>query len=242
MTEQRHPAGGDDKFAFYMDLLGHDILNNNQAVLGYLELLLAAPGTDRTAKKYAEKAVSHVRTSTILIENIKRLLATRAAGPDSFRPLDLQSSVSLSERELVKFFPDKKLTVRVAPSVEQAFVIGNSAAKDLIMNSMVNMVRLDPNDEVDLSIELKEVQLNGKMCWRISLEDPNAELPPSLRGRGVESIYLQDSSTAVRLSGVLFAKMIAQTLGGDFEAHELQAEGQMKGASFVITLRKASGP
>jgi hypothetical protein len=107
---------------------------------------------------------------------------------------------------------------------------------------MVNMVRLDPKDEVNLSIELKEVQLKGKMCWRISLEDPNAELPPALRGRDVESIYLQDSSTAVRLSGVLFAKMIAQRLGGDFEAQELQTKGQKKGAAFVITLRKASGP
>ena len=242
MTEQRHPAGRDDKFAFYMDLLGHDILNNNQAVLGYLELVLAAPGTDRTAKKFAEKAVSHVRTSTILIENIKRLLATRAVDPDSFKPIALQSSVSLSERDLIKFFPDKKLKVRVAPKVERAFVMGNSAAQDLIMNSMVNMVRLDPNDEVNLSIELEEVQLKGKMCWRISLEDPNAELPPALRGRDVESIYLQDSSTAVRLSGVLFAKMIAQKLGGDFEAQELHTKGQKKGAAFVITLRKASGP
>jgi len=225
-----------------MDLLGHDILNNNQAVLGYLELVLAAPGTDRTSKKFAEKAVSHVRTSTILIENIKRLLATRATDPDSFKSIALQSSVSLSERDLIKFFPDKKLKIRVAPGVERAFVIGNSAAQDLIMNSMVNMVRLDPNDEVNLSIELKEVQLKGKMCWKISLEDPNAELPPALRGRDVESIYLQDSSTAVRLSGVLFAKMIAQRLGGDFEAQELQAKGQKKGAAFIITLRKASGP
>jgi len=242
LTEQKHPADRDDRFAFYMDLLGHDILNNNQAVLGYLELLLAAPGTDRTAKKFAEKAVSHVRTSTILIENIKRLLATRATDPDSFRPIALQSSISLSERDLIKFFPDKKLKVRVAPGVERAFVIGNSAAQDLIMNSMVNMVRLDPNDEVRLSIELKEVQLKGKMCWRISLEDPNAELPLALRGRDVESIYLQDSSTAVKLSGVLFAKMIAQRLGGDFEAQELQTKDKKKGAAFVITLRKASGP
>lgn len=242
MTAQKLPANGDGKFAFYIDLLGHDILNNNQAVLGYLELVLAAPGTDRTARKFAEKAVSHVRTSTILIENIKRLLATRAADPDSYKPLALQSSVDSSERDLAKFFPDKKLKVRVAPGIEGAFVIGNSAAQDLIMNSMVNMVRLDPNEEVCLSIELKEVQLKGKMCWRISLTDANAELPSALRGRDVESIYLQDSSTAVKLSGVLFAKMIAERLGGDFEAQEIQGKGQKKGASFAITLRKASGP
>jgi len=242
LTEQKHLADRDDKFTFYMDLLGHDILNNNQAVLGYLELVLAAPGTDKTTKKFAEKAVSHVRTSTILIENIRRLLVTRSADPHSFRPLALQSSFSLSERDLVKFFPNKKLKVRVPPEAERAFVIGNSAAKDLIMNSMVNLVKLDPNDEVNLSIELKEVQLKGNMCWRISLTDPNAELPSALRGRDVESIYLQDSSTAVKLSGVLFAKMIAQKLGGDFEAQEIQGKGQKKGASFIITLRKASGP
>lgn len=242
MTEQKHAAKRDDKFAFYMDLLGHDILNNNQAVLGYLELVLASPGTDRRTRTQIEKAVSHVRTSTILVENIKRLLATRAADPDSFRPLNLQSSISQSERELIRFFPDKRLRIRTARGLDSAYVVGNSAAKDLIMNSMVSLVKLDAKDEIELSVKVKEVEFGGNRCWKISLEDANAEIPPSLKGKDFESIYLQDSSTAVRLSGILFAKMIAERLGGEFEVRDLSEKGFKGGAAFVITLRRASGP
>ena len=242
MTERTYPAEKEKQFAFFMDLLGHDILNNNQAVLGYLELLLATPGADRVVKRYAEKAVSHVRTSTILVDNIKRLLATRAADPDSFKPIDLYAAINLSERELVRMYPDKSIKVRIAPAVEKAFVIGNNAARDLIMNAVANIVRLDQGDEVELSIKLKEAEYKGKMCWRISLEDPTAQLPPALKGRDFESIYLQDSSTAVKLSGLLFAKMICENLGGDFDVRELPGKGQKKGVAFVMTLRKASGP
>jgi hypothetical protein len=110
------------------------------------------------------------------------------------------------------------------------------------MNAMANIVKLDQSDEVELSMKLKEVEYKGKMCWRISLEDSNAQLPPALKGKDVESIYLQDSSTAVKLSGLLFAKMICENLGGDFDVRELPGKGQKKGAAFVMTLRKASGP
>ena len=59
-----------DQFAFYMDLVGHDILNSNQAALGYIELMLANPGCDSALRAYAEKAFSHVRRSTMLVENV----------------------------------------------------------------------------------------------------------------------------------------------------------------------------
>ena len=86
MGKKEKPYREEDRLAFYMDILGHDVLNNNQAVMSYLELIIATPGIDRKVKEFAEKAVSHVRTSTILVDNVKRLVASRALDPEKLKP------------------------------------------------------------------------------------------------------------------------------------------------------------
>lgn len=242
MTEEQPAGEKEEQFAFYMDLVGHDILNNNQAVLGYLELILATPGMDKTVKKYAEKAVSHVRTSTLLVENIKSLLAVRVADPSSFKPIDLNQILTRSERELKGTYPGKKIRLRLSPKVKEACVIGNSRAEDLVLNALLNTVRMDREDDVSIDVTLRETEFGGKMCWQVRVEDKNAELPAAMRGKSIEMMYLQDSSTAVKLVGLLFAKMIASNLGGDFEAAELTDKGDRRGTAFIITLRKAGRP
>ncbi len=225
-----------------MDLVGHDILNNNQAVLGYLELMLATPRIDKTMRKYAEKAVSHVRTSTLLVENIKSLLSTRGVDAGSYKPIDLGQILLRSERELRGTFPGKKIRLRVSPKGNGAFVIGNARAEDLVLNALVSTIRMDPEDDISIDVRLSELEFGGKMCWRVRIEDPTASLPPLMKDKSIEQLYLQDSSTAVKLVGLIFAKMIATNLGGDFDVTELREKGDRRGTAFIITLRKAGRP
>jgi len=229
------------QLAFYMDMLGHDILNSNQAVLGYLELILSTPGTDKSVRKYAEKAVSHIRTSTILIENIKRLMAAKEADPNSFKPADLMTAILRSERELRRHFPDKKVRLSISPRIDEAYVLGDVMAENLILNLIVSIVSLDKNEEIELALTLREVDCGGRMCWSMTVEDPNARLPPAIKDSSIDAIYQQDSSTAVKMAGLLFAKMMAVTLGGDFDAHQL-GKTEEEGSAFVLILRKAGKP
>lgn len=239
MTAKRDIRESEERFAFYMDILGHDILNNNQAVLGYLELILAEPEHEKKVRKYAEKAVPHIRTSTLLVENIKKVLQTRVVVPSSLTPIDLLASLSKAPRELERFFPDRSVRVTMEADAEEAWVAGNSVVPDLIYNAFVDMVKLDTGRNVTITVKLKESICEGHPCWSLTIQNANAELPPIMRGKDIESVYLKDSSTAVRMTGMLFAKMITGSLGGDFEAGEVQAKGERRGAAFTITLRKA---
>jgi light-regulated signal transduction histidine kinase (bacteriophytochrome) len=241
LTEKHDLKKPLEQFAFFMDILGHDILNNNQAVLGYLELILAEPGFEKKVRKYAEKAVPHIRTSTLLVENIKKVLATRDIEPSSLKPIDLMGPVSRAPKNLERFFPDKTIKVSVNSKVEKAWVMGNSAVNDLVDNTLVDTVKLDPGRSVGITIKLTEHECGGYMCWSVRIENPNAALPPIVRDREIESIYREDSSTAVRVVGMLFAKMITSNMGGDFNAKELRSSGEKRGVVFTITLRKADG-
>lgn len=237
VTKQKEPTG--DHFAFYMDLVGHDILNNNQAVLGYLELIMASPGLNRTAKSHAEKAYSHVRTSTLLVENVKRMLAVKAREGEPLRQLDVKGALERAQRELSRFFPDRKVKVSLGQMPKSAKALGDSAAEELIMSTLVSAVRLDPHQEVQLSARVVPVEFRGTPCWAITLEDAEAELPPSIRDKDIKCVYLMDSSVAVKLSGLLFTKMVAEMLGGDFDAYELPGRKDRPGAGLTLTLRRA---
>ncbi len=241
MTAKQNLGKPQERFAFYMDILGHDILNNNQAVLGYLELILAEPANDRKVRKYAEKAVPHIRTSTLLIENVKKVLQARSMEPAEQGPVELVGPLQNMQKELERFFPDRRVRLAISDGPGETWVAGGKVVEDLIYNVLVDLVKLDGGKNVNITAKFSERQFGGHACWSLRLENPNAELPPIMKGKDIESVYLQDSSTAVRMAGVLFAKMVTSALGGDFTAEELFGKGERKGAAFTMTLRKAVG-
>lgn len=241
LTSKKPRTENQAQFAFYMDLLGHDIMNSNQAVLSYLELISSSPAADKKIRMFAEKAITHVRTSTVLVENVKRLIATNTLDPESLQPIDLLKTIERAQVELLRFYPGKKITIDFASKPAKAFASGNSYAADLILNVFVTAVRLDSGDDILMKLDLKEEKVNNKPAWVIRLEDKNAKLPPFMNGGGVAETYAQDISTAVKTTGMLFAKMVAKNLGGDFEAHPIYREAKKVGAVFTIVLRKVDG-
>jgi hypothetical protein len=222
-----------------MDLITHDVLNNNQAVLSYLELVLTNPVLDAKAREYAEKAISHVRTSTILVEHAKNLMAARTAEPNSIRPNDLIRSVMLAIKELPKFYPAKKIRVRVVQGPTDAYVLGGALADDLVLNALIEMVRTDPGDEVSIDVKIIKSERNGKMCWSLVLSDPNSVLQPGMKSEDLSTLASQDNSKMVKMVGFLFARLAADLLGGDFNA---KGTGTSQGGEFALTLVKAGRP
>jgi light-regulated signal transduction histidine kinase (bacteriophytochrome) len=230
------------QFDFYMDLLGHDVLNSNQAVLGYLELICSNPATDKKSKAFAEKAITHARTSTILVENVKRLISTKDMDPADLKPVNLVDVVDQAQQELVRFYPGKSLRLEMSNRPRNAYVLGNNYAADLILNVFVIAARLNLGDDIRMKMSFSQDDFHGKPVWTLRIEDANAQLPPFLDGGGVSATYAQDVSRAVKAAGMLFAKMIAGNLGGDFEAHAIHHEPRTKGAVFTVALRKAEKP
>lgn len=242
MTAEEELRRKQERFAYYMDLVGHDVLNNNQAVLGYLELMLTNPDIDKTTREYALKAITGVRISTALVENIKRSLATRGLDPASLRPINLLKALLQAERDLKQFFPSRKISVTLEPKVDEAYAVGNTVAQELLLHAMVNLARLDREDKVEMKVRIKEQQCKGRTCWVVTIEDVNAELPASVQNKDIEEVYMQDVSTSAKLTGMLFASMIASRLGGEFHVKALQGSDGKMGTAFTLALRKANKP
>ncbi len=235
MTESQASAGTTTQWAYLMDLLSHDALNNDQAVLGYLELVLADQALAAKNREYAEKAITHVRTSTLLLENARDLMAARGARATS-QDVDLIQTVKAAAKELGKFFPKKRFKIRVPKSPTEAKVSGNVLTKDLVFSAFMEMTRVDPGGTIEIDVEIVGSEKDGKPSWTLRLSDRNAVLQPGVSIEDMDAILAQDSSKMVKMSGFLFSMMGSRVLGGAFAAKEL---GGGKGVQFALSLAKA---
>jgi signal transduction histidine kinase len=242
MTGKELDKRGTEELEFYMDLLGHDMLNNNQAVLSYLELILSNRDLDPKVRKYAEKAASQIRASAVLIETIKRAVGVMKGGLSTQGPLDLGMALKRTGDDLARLFPDRQLTIRMPEATGTMLVSGNGVVEDILLNMMVNMVQLDPGNRIDIKISADECRHEGVPCFRIRIEDTGAQIPPSLAkdiGTGLDP---EDRSKAVKMTGLLFAHMMAEAIKAQIEVEDLSAKGMKEGGAFTIVLRRWEQP
>ncbi len=239
MTAKQKAGGKDTRLEFLMDLLGHDVLNSHQAVLSYLEMIATIAGGDRKTRMLAEKAIGHIRGSTMLIENVKRITSTRGLDFKTLKPVDLVKAFDKAMPELERFYPGKHIEVDRKSFPRSSMVYGGTYASDLALIMLITAIKLNQGDDIHLRVNIRDEEYAGEPAWVTTLEDPDSILPPFLNGKGVEAAFAQDISVAVKTTGLLSAKMIAQNIGGDFEAHSRSELPKKKGAVFTMTLRRA---
>ncbi len=222
-----------------MDLVSHDMLNDNQAVLSYLELILAIPGLDSKAADYARKAVSHVRSSTMRIENVKTIVTARKASVAALGSADLMVAIKESCEDLPRIFPSKIIRIESPTLSGKAMVVGGGLVRELLVTVMASIVKLDPEREARLKLKVAEDDAYGAHGWTVTIEDPNVKLPAMVKDTDMDLMHTKDSSLAAKVSGLLFAKMAAEALNGDFDIQQGGAGDASRGAVFVLKLRRA---
>ena len=235
------PTTQGHQLRFYMDLVGHDILNNNQAVLTYLELILQSPHIDKEVKKFAERASSHARASNLLVEDIKTIVSARRIQVKTLRTVDLISAVEKAEKEALMLFPSRKMRFENSFAVSSAPVAGEGIIETLMMNIIVDAIRQDQAEDPTISVKVQAAEPPDEDMWMVRVEVRNASLPAFVRTGGIDAVYSQDSSKAVKVVGILFATMAAQSLGATFEVHDLAQKVEKRGVAFILRFKKAGG-
>lgn len=218
----------------YIDLLGHDVLNSNQAVLSYLELIISSPGMDPRTKKYAQKAASHIRACAVLIDNVKRMTAARRGDLVTGGGLDLTKAMRVAADKVTQILPDRRVEFRFHPSHDETIVLGGGIVPDVLLNLLINIIQLDQGDDVILKVEVTPVREHGVACWRLAISDErlplNQALAEGISGEG----WTQDRSRIVKMTGLVFAKLMAENIGGSLTLGQCSGG---KGSTYVLMLK-----
>jgi hypothetical protein len=226
-----------EELGVLMDLLSHDMLNNNQATLSYLELIHSSK-VDRQTMEFAEKAASQVRTSSVLLDGIRRFVTSNRTGALPATAVDLTAALTDIAREISEMFPNKRVTVDSSDIPAWTMAKGGQCVTDLFMNLIMNLVQLDPGQ--DVRIEVRDAPAARKDVAHVSVEvsAPNARLPRGVGNDLFAHARPRDVSKMARVSGAVFAGSIARALGGTVD---LRAPDRRKGAGcvFAVVLRGA---
>lgn len=228
-------AGRD--LSFYMDLLSHDILNGNQAILSYIDLIMAEQHQDGPGQRHALKAASQVRVLSKLFESIRVLCPLMRGEPAPSDEVRLRDCLGQASTDLADMFPDRSVEVDSNRLPADAVVAGGRLATGAISNLLMNIVQLDPADRVVIELEASETERGGRRFWSVRARTANSKVPPSLATRESGGENADSRSRMVRIGGFLLAKVMAESLGGSFDAKD-----EKGGSSFTLLLPGAGSP
>ncbi|MFW5907740.1 MAG: PAS domain S-box protein [Candidatus Natronoplasma sp.] len=215
----------EERQEFLHSLLRHDIMNKNQVVQGYLQLV-EERSLDPEVERFVEKALSTIKGSTELIEKVRKL-----------RDLDREHEMKDQNIDiLLKTIIEKKRIAAEERGIELAYenedpdvkVRGGDLLKELFSNLIENSIKHSNGGEIKVSVEEKEERV------RVSIEDDGKGLSEEEKERIFERGYKGKDSSGSGL-GMHLVEKIVDSYDGEIRV----GDSAMGGAEFDVLLRKA---
>ncbi|HEC88101.1 MAG TPA: PAS domain S-box protein [Thermoplasmata archaeon] len=214
--EQREKARKEAEF--YSDLLGHDIGNLNQVILGYLYLLQNAED-EETRKKNVEGIKKSIMKSKRLAESIRTLKIIKDTKIEKF---DLNKSIERSIENIKEYF-DREIEVNLNIKKEY-HVKANDFLDKVFFNILENSVEYTFHDPVIIDIKTEE---KDDFC-NIYIHDNGIGIPKEKREDILRNLETLSKRTGI---GLYLTKKILDRFDGKFEIKDVE-----KGTEIVISI------
>ncbi len=217
---------------FYVDLMGHDINNMNQAGIGYLELALETLKLGDEEREYLLRPLEALFNSSRLIDTVRKLQVVQE-GHVKHEKIDmcrlLQDVISQCSAE-----PGRN----VAINFEQAsgcFVMADELLKDVFMNIIGNAIK-HSSGPLAIDIDMDEVSDDGKDYYRVGISDNGPGIPDGLKKKLFTRFQRGETRATGRGLGLYLVKRLVDTFHGRVWAEDRVPGDPTKGSRFVVML------
>jgi len=241
MDDKETSAIEEEDIIAFMNVLGHDLLNTNQAVLGYIDLIKASAYEPQKVRDYSDKALSNLRKCALMMDSVGKMLVTgRVEPPRPVGPVDLGSLLERAGSELAAIFPERQVRLdgsaaKIRPVADERLL------RTVIMNVLVDLVSMDTAGGVEIDVTATRTAKGGDRVFRMSFTRRGARMPSFLKRGLAETLRAEDISKTVKATGMLFAMLVARRLGGDLQVQEARGAGHQQGIACTLTIREV-GP
>jgi len=199
-------------------LLGHEIGNLNQVILGYLYLLKNAKD-EETRKKNVEGIKKSIMKSKRLAESIRILKIIKDTKIEKF---NLNKSIERSIRD-IKEYSDREIEVNLNID-KKYYVKANDFLDKVFFNILENSVEYTFHDPVIIDIEIEE---KDGFC-NVHIHDNSIGIPKEKREDILKNLETLSKRTGM---GFYITKKILDRFDGKFEIKDVE-----KGTEIVITI------
>jgi PAS domain S-box-containing protein len=221
---------------FYLDLMAHDIQNFNQAIIGYLEMIMGIEAIDPKLERYAQGAFRQVMQTAQLIAHIKRIADIRQHGKDSIAKRDLRDVLQRDITALQSRL-DKKLVALSLDCPEGEYPILASDDLGELFDLLVSCaMRYSISDIIHIRVSVSSENHNGRRYWTVTLSGNNLRLSAPVVKCMMSQDYMGCQSIERPDLQLLVARAIVETQDGTIETryHE-----NGRGDGFVIRIPQA---
>ena len=213
----------------YLDLMGHDINNMHQIVLGYLELAEGMAMGD-SQRDMLRTSIEVLQRSARLIQNVRKLQRHRDGLFQTCR-VDVAGVVSTVQREFGDV-PDKPVVLNLNGR-EHYYVRANELLHDVFANLVSNSIR-HTNTPAQIVIDVDRVAEDGRACCRVIVEDDGPGIPDEKKGHIFNRMH--KGSTRGMGLGLYLVKSLVDSYGGRVWVEDRVVGDHAKDARFVVML------
>ena len=221
----------------YLDILGHDINNLNQAITSYSELLLLKPNLPEQYKKYLQSTFNQSRAISDLISNVRKLSQLKKENFE-LKNIDIFNVLATASEKVQQTYPFRQIRINQSISESEVLVRSNEMLIYVFINLLNNAVKFDQNNEVvlDISHSLTE----DKKFWKIEFKDSGLGVPDILKSRIFKEFEKGNESVRGSGLGLVVVKEIVKSSGGKVWVENKIRGDSSKGSNFIILLPKAN--
>ena len=216
----------------YLDLMSHDIINMNQAIMGYLEMMKITREAGEMDPELLDRPMDIINHSTRMINNVKKITQLQA-GIIPLKAVDLDRILA-TVKSGHSNEPGRLVTINYRPC-QNCIVSASDLLLDVFDNLVDNAIRhsLGP---VTIDLAVDKVISQGRTYYLISITDNGPGIPDRLKNKIFTS--LGDTRTKTERTG--FGLYLVATLV-DYYHGRVWVEDRVpgdysKGAKFVVEL------
>ncbi len=224
----------------YLDLMGHDISNMHQIIMGQLELAQEILETDckldAVDKTLIDTSLETLDRSARLIDNVRNL---QKLSHGEFRDevVDLDCLLSNVIREFDVIVPNESIKL---VSDGQHYVKANKLLHDVFTNLIGNAIKHSNND-IDIAIKLDNVKENGKNYYSVSIEDNGPGISDDMKAKVFNRLQRGKTEARGVGLGLYLVKTLVESFGGFVKVEDRVQGDYTKGAKFLVYLPVIGG-
>jgi len=224
--------------ATYLDLLCHDIANYTTPVQAYFDLIGAHPQLPKSLKDQVNRATNSVEMIGTLISRLRMLTLADQSTRSKMEEINLVDLISNKIEELKKENPDRDIKVNFSKKPSVSITEADERMPFVFESIFGNVIENDPGEVVKISIEITELEMNGRDYWLINIIDRGKGIPDEMKKRVFRRF---DGYWELKRSfgiGLFLSRMIIEYHGGSISLENRVKNDYTKGLKVKIMLPK----
>lgn len=220
----------------YVDLMGHDINNINQAALGYLEMAmdkLKSEGTlDKNNINLIAKPYDALTHSSRLIENVRKIRREKS-GVYLSEIIDVGKMLE-EVKEQYSSIAGREIIINYRMNF-RCYVKANELLRDVFMNIVGNAIK-HSTGSVTINMLLDKVEENGSAYCTVTIDDNGPGIPDELKRTLFDRLISNNARLNGKGLGLCLTKILIDDFKGKFIVEDRVPGDYTKGARFVVMI------